>query len=114
MALELSIHEFSLIVAAVSPFKFAFSLLFALVELSSVAGPGSLVPRLLPLSVLRIIDPLPPVSHTLSGIVECAFACSFIGDPLTHVNISVGLCHLAPAVEEALAELTFVASPVRI
>jgi hypothetical protein len=65
MALELSIHEFSLVVAAISPLKASLSLFLALVELAYVAGAATIIPGLFTDSMLRIIQPFTCVAHSL-------------------------------------------------
>jgi hypothetical protein len=65
MPLELTIHKFSLVVAAISPLKASLSLFLALVELAYVAGAATIIPGLFTDSMLRIIQPFTCVAHSL-------------------------------------------------
>ena len=104
MPLELSINKFTLIIASICPFELSLSLFLPLVELSSVLCSRALIPCLFALSVLCVIDPLSLVPDALSSIIEGSLASGLIILPFTHINISVRLRHLAPAVEQAILE----------
>jgi hypothetical protein len=108
MPLELTIYEFTLIVAAISPFKAALALFLAFIELADIASAATVVPCLLSHSMLRIIQPFTSVAHALRCIEESTTACRLVVAPLTDVNIATCLDHLSPAMELPVAEHSFV------
>ena len=62
--------------------------------------------------MLCIIDPLSLVPDALGGIIERALARGLIILPFTHVNVSVRLRHLAPAMEQSIFEGSLISSTV--
>lgn len=108
MSLELTIYEFTLIVAAIGPFKAALALFLALVELADIASAATVIPCLLSHSMLRIIKPFTSVAHSLRCVEESTTASSLVVAPLTDVNVTTCLNHLSTAMELPVAEHPFV------
>ena len=114
MTLELTVHEFTFIVAAVSPFEATLSLFLSFIELADIACTSPVIPGLLPDTMLGIIQPLTSVANPLRCIEEGASTSRFVVSPLSNVNVSACLDHFPPAVELAVAEHPFVFSAIRI
>lgn len=113
MPLELPVHKRALIVGAVSPLELAVALLLALEELPRVLGPAPVFsPDLLSVAMLRVVQPLSAVPHTLGGIEEGPTARGFVVGPLAYVDVTIRLGHLSLALEEALSELPFELSSI--
>jgi hypothetical protein len=108
MPLELTIYEFTLIVAAIGPFKAALALFLAFIELADIASAAAIIPCLLSHSMLRIIKPFTSVAHALRCVEESTTACRLVVAPLTDINIATCLDHLSAAMELPVAEHSFV------
>ena len=114
MALELTIHEFSLIIAAISPLEATLSLLFAFVELTDIACATTIVPSLFTDTMLSIIFPFTCVSDALACIEESTTTSGFVIGPLPNIDITTCLNHLSATMELAVAELGFIFCAIRI
>ena len=115
LALELSIDELALVVAAVSPFEASLALLFALKEVPLVARASTIfAPDLLAEAMLSVVQPLACISYSLNSVKEGALPCRLVCLPEAHVDIAVRLGHLAPALEHSVAEHSLISGAIWI
>lgn len=113
MTLELSVDEFSLIVAAISPFEASSALLLALIKHSRVFSATAIfAPDFLAEPMLRVFFPLACVSHSLRCIKEGALSSSLVGRPISNVNITISLCHLSFALEQTVLKVALISSTI--
>ena len=95
-ALELTIDELPLIVAAILPVEPALAILLALIELSFVSS-GSVIPLLFTIAMLSVFNPLPRVD-CIVGINKDSIPICFVISPLAFVHVSIGMSHSAASI----------------
>ena len=111
VALELSIHEVSLVVATVFPVKPTLAVLPTLEEIPTV-GVLPIVPTLLALAVLQVVLPFTHVPSSVS-VYESSLAVGLVIFPLALVDVSVGMGHPTVAIALAYSPSSFVLRAVR-
>ena len=110
VSLELAVNEVALVVAAVFPLELPFPILLSLEELSRVGG-CSIVPRLAPLPVLHVIQPLSLV-HRALRIDEHPVPICLVVFPLSFVDISIRMSHSSPTIGFVFAPAALVLGAV--
>ena len=110
-ALELAVHEITLVITPIVPFKPALPVFLPLVELSRVLR-GITVPHLRALSVLHVFMPFTLVSRVVRIDKDTISIC-FVIFPVAFVKIPIGMRHSALAVGFVPSPHALVFRPIR-